>query len=425
MSAPFHAGPEADPSRSAAAHLEALSVRIGRRLVGTPGNRAATTYVASVMEGLGLEVERPSFRCLGWDAGEAVLEAGGIRLGLKPGPYSLPFDGERRLVAASSMAELEVCDFSDCILLLYGSIASEPIAPRNYVFYNPDEHQALHRLLDLKKPAAIVTATGICPTTAGAGYPFPLFDDGDFDIPSACMKDVEGGRFAGLAGASAKLRIVSGRREERGCNVIGRLPGTDPGRRIVLTAHVDTRPETPGALDDASGVATILAAAELQTAAHPGGVRSGPTLEIAVLNGEDYYAATGEMEYMKANEGIWGEIALAMNVDGAGYREGSTAWSLYGCGRNLKRSVHTALSRFPGIVPGEQWPQGDHSMFAMQGVPAAAFTSDRMAELWAEVAHTERDTTALVDPGRLGELARALSCLSSRRILAAPPPARP
>jgi len=417
VSAPRLRAPGIDPSKAAAAHLEALSVRIGSRLVGTPGNRAATDYVASVMEATGLAVERPSFRCLGWDAGEAVLEAGGIRLELKPGPYSLPFEGERRLVAASSAAELEACDCSGCILLLHGSIASEPIAPRNYVFYNPEEHQALHRLLDMKKPAAIVAATGICPTTAGAEYPFPLFDDGDFDIPSACMKDVEGERFAGLAGSSMKLRIVSGRRGEDGCNVIGRLPGTDPGRRIVLTAHVDTRPGTPGALDDASGVATILAAAELQNAAHPGGVRPGPTLEVAVLNGEDYYAATGEIEYMKANEGRWGGIALVMNVDGAGYREGSTAWSHYGCDSRLRRSLRTALGRFPGIVAGEQWPQGDHSMFAMQGVPAAAFTSDRMAELWSQVAHTERDTADLVDPGRLGELAAALSCLANRRFL--------
>lgn len=412
MSAPRLPHPGIDPSKSASAHLEALSVRIGRRLVGTPGNRAATSYVASVMERIGLEVERPSFRCFGWDAGEAFLEAGGVGLDLKPGPYSLPFDGERRLVVASSMAELQAADCTGCILLLHGEVASEPIAPRNYVFYNPEEHQALHRLLDLKKPAAVVAATGICPTTAGAEYPFPLFDDGDFDIPSACMKDVEGERIAGLAGDPVKLRIVSGRREEQGCNVIGSIPGTDPGRRIVMTAHVDTRPGTPGALDDASGVATVLAAAELQTAAHPGGIRPGPTLEVAVLNGEDYYAATGEIEYMKANGGRWGGIALVMNVDGAGYREGSTAWSLYGCDSRLRRSLRTALARFPGIVRGEQWPQGDHSMFAMQGVPAAAFTSDRMAELWSQVAHTERDTADLVDPGRLGELARALSCLA-------------
>ena len=409
--------PEVEPSKKAAAHLDMLSARIGMRLVGTPGNRSATDYVASVIEGMGLAVECPSFNCLGWDAGEAFLEAGGARLELKPGPYSLPFEGERLLVAASSTEELEACDCSDRILLLHGAIASEPMAPRNYVFYNPEEHRTIHRLLDLKKPAAVVAATGVCPTTAGAEYPFPLFDDGDFDIPSACTKDVEAARLVAHAGSRVRLRIESGRREETGCNVIGRLAGTDPGRRIVLTAHIDTRPGTPGALDDASGVATILAAAELQASLHHGGVRPGPALEVAVLNGEDYYAASGEMEYMRANEERWGGIAFVMNVDGAGYREGSTAWSLYGCDTRLRRSLRTALGRFPGLVAGEQWPQGDHSMFAMQGVPAAAFTSDRMAELWSEVAHTGRDTADLVDPARLGELARVLSAIANLRIL--------
>lgn len=409
--------PAVDPFRSAAAHLEALSSRIGERLVGTPGNRAATDYAVSVLEAIGIAVERPSFRCLGWERGEAFLEAGGLLMPLKPGPYSLPFDGSGRLVSAATAAELETAECTGCILLLHGPIASEPIAPKNYVFYNPEEHQALHRLLERKKPAAIVAATGICSTTAGAEYPFPLFDDGDFDIPSACLKDVDGEELVRLSGSRVRLRIDSGRREEMGCNVIGRLAGTDHGRRIVMTAHIDTRPGTPGSLDNASGVATVLAAAELQAALHPCGTRPGPSLEIAILNGEDYYAASGEMEYMKANEGGWGDISFVMNVDGAGYREGSTAWSLYGCGPGLRRSIRNALRRFPGLVPGEQWPQGDHSMFAMQGVPAAAFTSDRMVELWSEVAHTERDTADLVDPAKLAELTRALSAVADLKIL--------
>lgn len=34
----------------------------------------------------------------------------------------------------------------------------------------------------------------------GALYPFPLFEDGDFDIPSVYMTDVEGERLAAYAG---------------------------------------------------------------------------------------------------------------------------------------------------------------------------------------------------------------------------------
>ncbi len=401
-----------DASAIVAGHLEALSVGIGERLVGTPGNRAATDLAAAVLDRLGFEVDCPEFDCLGWDAGGASLDAGSEHLPVLPGPYSLPFAGSAPLVAAKTLTELESIDPEGCILLLHGEIAGEPLAPKNYFFYNPDEHKAIYSLLERRKPAAVIAATGVCPSTAGAVYPFALFDDGDFDIPSACMKDVDGERLLHLAGSTVRLEIVSNRHAATGCNVIGTLRGAGRPRRIVLTAHIDTRPGTPGALDDASGVATLLAAAELQAKAHAGPGRSGPDLEIAILNGEDYFAASGEMAYMAANDGSWDGIALAMNVDGAGYRDGATACSFYGCGKRLERRCMSALAAFPGIIPGEQWVQGDHSLFVMNGVPAAAFTSEQMGMLWSEIAHTDRDRAELADPARLGELARALSSVA-------------
>ena len=47
---------------------------------------------------------------------------------------------------------------------------------------------------------AIIAATGRDPGLAGGVYPFPLIEDGDFDIPSVYMKDVEGDRLADYAG---------------------------------------------------------------------------------------------------------------------------------------------------------------------------------------------------------------------------------
>jgi aminopeptidase YwaD len=169
---------------------------------------------------------------------------------------------------------------------------------------------------------------------------------------------------------------------------------------------VDARPGTPGALDDATGVATLLAAAELLRSRH-----GGPPVEIAVLNGEDYYGATGELAYLAANTGRWDEVALAVNVDGAGYREGATAVSFYGLeGERLSR-LEAALAPFPGIVHGEPWVQGDHTMFVMSGVPAVAFTSEQVFYLATEITHTERDVPELVAPAKLAELAQALATL--------------
>jgi aminopeptidase YwaD len=380
-------------------HLDALCGQAGGRLVGTAGNRAATRYVRDVLAEHGLEVDCPVFDCLEWLAGDVRLTAGAERFEATPGPYSPSFDGRAELVAASTLDELAAIAADGRILLLHGQIAEEPLAPRDYVFYNPEHHQAVYRLMDQKRPAAVLSATGRSPGTAGATYPFALFDDGDFDVPSACLKDVDGERLLRHAGSPVTLRIDSARVPSTGCNVIARR-GAGPGR-VVLTAHVDARPGTPGALDDAAGVATLLAVAALLPAA-------GVPVEFAVLNGEDYYAASGELAYIAANDGRWHEIALAVNVDGAGYRQGFTASSWYACPDELQEACDHALAAFPGVIPGDPWVQGDHSLFVMHGVPALAFTSEKMTALWAGIAHTEHDRVELVDPRKLEELAQAI-----------------
>ncbi|MFP4556803.1 MAG: M20/M25/M40 family metallo-hydrolase, partial [Bacteroidales bacterium] len=45
-------------------------------------------------------------------------------------------------------------------------------------------------------------------------------------------------------------------------NVIGRLPGTDNSKAIMMVGHYDTQPHTPGAADDGVAVAAMLEAAE-------------------------------------------------------------------------------------------------------------------------------------------------------------------
>ena len=72
-----------------------------------------------------------------------------------------------------------------------------------FPFYNPDSHRHLVRMVEEKAPAAVIAATGRNPELAGAWYPFPLFEDGDFDIPNAYIKDVDGAAIIGARGAAA------------------------------------------------------------------------------------------------------------------------------------------------------------------------------------------------------------------------------
>lgn len=76
--------------------------------------------------------------------------------------------------------------------------------------------------------------------------------------------DVRRDRFRVPAGESWGVRVPAGRTQ----NVVARSPGTPPGAAyVVVGAHLDTVPQSPGAEDNASGVAVLLELALLARAA--------------------------------------------------------------------------------------------------------------------------------------------------------------
>jgi aminopeptidase YwaD len=274
--------------------------------------------------------------------------------------------------------------------------------PKHFPFYNPDEHQRIIRALESKQPLAIIAATSRNPELAGALYPFPWIEDGDFDIPSVYMTDQEGTWLAAYVGREVALDIHAQRIPATGCNAIARK-GTDATSRLVVCAHIDAKDGTPGALDNATGIAVLLLLAELLTA-YSGDVG----VELVALNGEDHYANPGEQQYLQMNAGKFDEIVLGINLDGVGYRHGKTAYSLYECPPALAGVIQHVFSAQPTMIEGERWYQGDHGLFLMQERPALALTSDRAIELLTTIVHTSRDRPELVDRTKLVTTACAL-----------------
>jgi aminopeptidase YwaD len=384
-------------------YLQRLCEEIPSRRVGSAGNRDATSWFADTLESFGFHVECPTFDCIDWRDGGADLAVDGDTFDVRVSPYSLGGQARAQLVVVSTADELEAADVENEVVLLRGEIAKEQLMPKNFSFYNPDEHKHIIQLLEAKQPLAIVAATTRNPEVAGAVYPFPLFEDGDFDIPSVYMTEEEGSRLAPYAGHVVALDIRARRTPAEGCNVIGHR-GANPQRRVVLFAHIDAKDGTPGATDNATGVVVLALLAELQ-ADYAGDLG----IEIVALNGEDYYSAAGEMDYLRRNEGRFQEIVLGINLDGAGYHEGSTAYSTYDCPSEIERCVQQTFSQHADIVEGERWYQSDHGLFLMNQRPALAITSQYFMELLATVAHTPKDHPRIVDPAKLVDIATALS----------------
>jgi len=389
-------------SEKAEHYLKYFSEELQTRRVGSDGNRLATNFFNATITSSGFKTECPQFECMDWIQHGATLTTNGQSFHAQVSPYSLGCRVESLLETVSTVGELEAVETDGKVLLLRGDIAKEQLMPKNFRFYNPEEHQNIVKLLETKRPLAIITATSRNPEMAGALYPFPMIEDGDFDIPSVYITEEEGEALAGHTHELVSLDIRAERIPSHGRNVIAFKDGAS-GKRIVLYAHIDSKDGTPGALDNASGVVVLLLLAELLKE-----YQGKHTVEIIALNGEDYYSTPGEIQFLEMNEGRFGDILLGVNFDGVGYQKGKTAYSLYEVPDEMAGLIRKVFSAHNELIEGEAWEQGDHMLFVFNQVPALAWTSDNIIELLSSIVHTEKDVPAIIDAKKLVTTAKAL-----------------
>jgi aminopeptidase YwaD len=382
-------------------HLQVLCADIGERRVGSEQNRKATEYVQKVLEEFGWQTEKTELSVIDWKTDGTTLTCGEKSFEAFSSHYSLGCSAKGKLLAIDTMGKLEQTEICDKIVLLYGEIASQQIAPKKFPFWNPEEHQHLISVLEKCKPQAIITATERNSAVAGGVYPFPMFEDGDCDIPSVFMKDTEGEKLLVFAGQTVELVSKAKRIPETAYNIVGRK-SAETKKRIAITAHIDTKIDTPGAIDNGTGVAILLALAEIlkdYSQKYP--------IELVVFNGEDYYGAPGQVKYMEQNSGKFGDILLNINIDGAGYNEGFSCFSAFNLPENIDIAFREMLDNTPEIVEGLPWYQGDHSLFLQNNCSAIAVSSQWFIENMEcqEITHTPKDNLSIVNIERVAECA--------------------
>ncbi len=385
--------------------LKALCVDLTDRTTGSQGNRNATSFFREQLEVLGWDTESQGFEAVDWINGGATLHVGNKEFKVLVSPWSNGCSVKAVLKSASSISELEAGGFRDKVILLHGEIAGEQLMPKNFVFYNPESHRKIISLLEDSGAKALICATGRNAALAGGVYPFPLIEDGDFNVPSVYMTEEEGKRLREFAGKEVILVSRSEKFPGKGYNVTGRKgkPETD---RIVITAHIDSKKGSPGAIDNATGVVALLLLADLQK-----DYSDNRQIEIVAFNGEDYYSVPGQIAWIKANQGKFENILFNINIDGAGYKEGKTEFSYYDLPAQVRNIASRVVENHPDITEGKPWPQGDHSIFLQYGRPAIAVSSEWFIENInsQDITHTPKDNIGIVDCNKLVELAVALS----------------
>lgn len=386
-------------------YLKKFCADIAERCVGSEGNRKATAFFKNELISLGWDTKTSEFSAMDWVDGGATLITDNADFKVSVSPYSLGCTVNAQLAGADNVGELENGNFQNKILLLYGDIAKEQLMPKNFAFYNPKEHQHIISLLEKSRARALICATGRNAALAGGAYPFPLIEDGDFNIPSVYMTEEEGKRLITQIGKEVTLNSVSERIPGISYNVIGKM-GQNDSKRIVVTAHIDAKKGTPGAIDNATGICVLLLLAELLQ--NYSGTRE---IELVALNGEDYFSAPGQMNYIATNRDSFDNIVLNINIDGAGYKIGRSTFSFFNLPDTLLNSAKAVIRKHPEIVEGEPWPQGDHSIFVQYGRPAIAVSSQWFTENIdsQDITHTLKDNMGIVDCNKLIDITEAIS----------------
>lgn len=382
--------------------LQRLAVE---RPVGSEANRKAANLFSSLAKEKGCEVEDLSFSCMEWNKGISSLCWDGNVLPLTPAPFSLGVKTKASIIRAKSkedLASLTPADTAGRILCVEGELVAEPLMPKDFPFYYPEEHQWMNDTLENLQPAAIVAVTGKHPLTGE--NPFPLNDDGAFQVPSAALRIGDAEKlFQESQEKTVEIHIASERYESTGIQPMAFIRQHKQMKEmplVVIGAHLDTKYDTPGALDNATGLVTLLQLLEYLKEGIPG-------LELLFIpfNGEEHYQVPGQMAALKYLEAHWHRLKLMINLDGLGHINSRTALSTYNLDPNKEAGWIELMKHHPVMSSGDSWVEGDHSMFAFQGIPCLALTSSNLVTEVTPLAHTPSDTLENVDPEKIKDTA--------------------
>ncbi len=372
------------------------------RPVGTENNDAVNNYLEVQLDMMNYHLQSLPFTCTVWESSASQLSINDKNFDIIPCPFSEGYTGEGRLVFADTLADLEQTDCTGKVLLLGGGLTQTPLQPKNYPFYFPDEHRLLISLLEQKSPKAVIALTGRHPLCGLE--PFPLFEDGNFKIPSAYLGLSFFESLKESAGQHVKLSILSSNVSQNSRQLIATKYGSKKNRKIVLCAHMDSKYHTPGALDNAAGVAVLMETAKKLLPANY-------SIEIVPFNGEEYFEASGELSYLQYIKEKGDTVDLLINIDSSCHMGAVNAVSFYNFSEQNKELAVKLFQQHPVIKEGIPWYAGDHCAFAFNGTPCVAVTSADLFEGGLFHTHTANDTLNWVDMSLIAPTAEYIAAL--------------
>jgi hypothetical protein len=375
-----------DLTQSITQHIDQLSRAIGPRPSGSENCHAAAEYISDRMRQQGLDVETQDFPCPAWTCETAELTINNRTVEVLANAYSPSCDVIAPVIPAATLAELETAEIGERIALLYGDLTREPIACKSW-FLKEQRDERIIQILEEKKPAAVLTVQ-IHPGSINR-----LIEDWEFTLPSATLPNESALVLFQNLQAPVHLRLRTHQQPGSTANIVSRLKGQRP-ETIVFCAHYDTKIDTPGAGDNAAGVAALLALVE-----HYAKIRPQASLEFVAFTNEEYLPIGDDTYLERAGKDFLNKVMLAINFDGLGHILDCNTLAIYASSEPFTARVTEVSRDFPAIQWVDPWPQSNHSTFSFRGVPALAFSS-RALGIYS---HQRDDSAHWISPARIEE----------------------
>jgi hypothetical protein len=190
-----------------------------------------------------------------------------------------------------------------------------------------------------------------------------------------------------------------------GANVVARLPGADPSAGwVLLGAHFDSVPDSPGANDNASGTAAVLAAARLlrETCRSRGVIVAFFDQEEIGLLGSTYLAEelVGDAE----------DLREVHTIDQVGWDDDGDRVFEIELPTDAILARYQAAADALGLTVSETDTAGtDHSAFRAEGFAAAGVTEEYVGGDTTPHYHLPSDTFETIDLAYTADAVRLIS----------------
>lgn len=367
-------------------HMEALTA-LGPRVSGSAAERSGIAYIAERFARAGLAVETPSFPIRRWIEKDIRLSAGGRPVQARGVPFSGTLAAGEHCFPVAAVESGAPFDLGRASRL---EGAAWLLLRDAYIHY-PDT--ALVRSVAPHRPGLLVFTAS--PGHVG-GVPTVFYNFRDMDACPAppCLVISHDDMSALVAADVTELtvavdaEVVAG----RSANVVGELAGSDRAEEIVVVcAHHDSAPTSPGACDNAGGSAVVL---ELATAlAGAGSLRR--TVHFAVW-GSHETGMHGSEDYIRQARRAGRNVVAAINLDTIGQTIGQDRLSILG-GDGWNRFID-GIAGESGIDPSIHRGPGytDYTNFGAAGVPAVS-----IAQCHVNWNHTPGDSLDRCSPRAL------------------------